>query len=214
MLAQIRRGGVETSKGFLFELSGGDVSLDFANTIDCRPLKECRDLIPDFPKFLSWARQTKIISRKEEQKLLEKAEAHYAEAESARRDAIRLRELLFEIFSAVADKKRIPETSISKWNEWISKASEHYELQPSATGFRWALKSEHSDFRSILWPIVHASAELLTGSDASRIRKCASKSCDWLFLDRSKRGNRRWCDMTVCGNREKARRYYHKSKGE
>ncbi|MCI0410541.1 MAG: CGNR zinc finger domain-containing protein [Acidobacteria bacterium] len=33
-----------------------------------------------------------------------------------------------------------------------------------------------------------------------------------MFLDRSKRGNRRWCDMTVCGNRAKARRFYLRKK--
>jgi predicted RNA-binding Zn ribbon-like protein len=39
-----------------------------------------------------------------------------------------------------------------------------------------------------------------------RIRICSH--CGWLFLDRSKNRSRLWCDMAVCGNREKARRHY------
>jgi predicted RNA-binding Zn ribbon-like protein len=34
----------------------------------------------------------------------------------------------------------------------------------------------------------------------------------WLFVDESKNGTRRWCDMTACGNRAKARRHYLRSR--
>ena len=30
----------------------------------------------------------------------------------------------------------------------------------------------------------------------------------WLFLDTSKAGRRRWCDMADCGNAAKSRRHY------
>jgi predicted RNA-binding Zn ribbon-like protein len=38
-----------------------------------------------------------------------------------------------------------------------------------------------------------------------RIRACGR--CGWLFLDSSRGGRRRWCNMSICGNREKARRH-------
>ncbi|MEV0611814.1 ABATE domain-containing protein [Nonomuraea sp. NPDC050404] len=38
-----------------------------------------------------------------------------------------------------------------------------------------------------------------------RIRACGR--CGWLFLDSSRGGRRRWCTMSICGNREKARRH-------
>jgi predicted RNA-binding Zn ribbon-like protein len=44
--------------------------------------------------------------------------------------------------------------------------------------------------------------------EAHRIRIC--QNCRWLFLDRSKNGSRRWCDMAVCGNRQKAKRHYRR----
>jgi predicted RNA-binding Zn ribbon-like protein len=43
-----------------------------------------------------------------------------------------------------------------------------------------------------------------------RVRLCANAQCLWLFLDQSKGGTRRWCDMAACGNRAKARRHYQR----
>ncbi|WP_406088147.1 CGNR zinc finger domain-containing protein [Streptomyces virginiae] len=40
-----------------------------------------------------------------------------------------------------------------------------------------------------------------------RIRKCANPPCPLHFLDTSRKGQRRWCSMAVCGNRAKARRH-------
>ncbi|HXY97447.1 MAG TPA: CGNR zinc finger domain-containing protein [Steroidobacteraceae bacterium] len=40
-----------------------------------------------------------------------------------------------------------------------------------------------------------------------RVRACDADSCRWLFLDTSRNHTRRWCDMKVCGNRMKARRF-------
>lgn len=47
---------------------------------------------------------------------------------------------------------------------------------------------------------------LLSGDVLKRLRLC--QSCGWLFLDRSRNGSRLWCDMAVCGNRQKARRHH------
>lgn len=60
-----------------------------------------------------------------------------------------------------------------------------------------------------LWPIVHDGAQLLTSPRIRNLRQCGE--CDWLFLDQSKNGSRRWCKKT-CGDRVKARRYYARAR--
>jgi predicted RNA-binding Zn ribbon-like protein len=53
-------------------------------------------------------------------------------------------------------------------------------------------------------------AELLRLSDSGRLERlktCDSDECRWVFFDRSKPGNRRWCSSDRCGNREKTRTY-------
>jgi predicted RNA-binding Zn ribbon-like protein len=62
----------------------------------------------------------------------------------------------------------------------------------------------------MLWPIASSAADLLTSERLKKVRLCEAKTCTWLFLDESRNHSRRWCDMKVCGNREKARRHYQR----
>jgi predicted RNA-binding Zn ribbon-like protein len=73
-------------------------------------------------------------------------------------------------------------------------------------------------FRFVAKPLMH-TARMPFATDVAlsashhtcpdrHFRLKACPDCDWLFLDRSKNGSRIWCDMAVCGNRQKARRSY------
>jgi predicted RNA-binding Zn ribbon-like protein len=48
--------------------------------------------------------------------------------------------------------------------------------------------------------------------DRRRIRRCAGAACVLLFLDVSKSGRRRWCDMAVCGNRAKVAAHHARTR--
>ena len=56
-------------------------------------------------------------------------------------------------------------------------------------------------------PIVAAAAELLSGLEPSRIRKCEAEACVVHFYDTSRKGSRRWCSMNICGNKLKVAAY-------
>ena len=48
----------------------------------------------------------------------------------------------------------------------------------------------------------------LFGSDAAKlIRQCESRTCTLYFIDNSRRGDRRWCSMSGCGNKAKVREF-------
>lgn len=53
---------------------------------------------------------------------------------------------------------------------------------------------------------------LLQTGRLDRLRMCASDECNWMFFDRSKPGNRRWCSSALCGNRHKTRAYRHRQR--
>jgi predicted RNA-binding Zn ribbon-like protein len=55
-----------------------------------------------------------------------------------------------------------------------------------------------------------SALSLLTGGASAKLKVCPN--CGWLFLDRSRNSSRLWCDMTVCGNRHKAKRHYRRRK--
>jgi predicted RNA-binding Zn ribbon-like protein len=44
---------------------------------------------------------------------------------------------------------------------------------------------------------------LFGGAGANRVRGCEGEGCGDLFLDASRKGDRRWCSMGGCGNRAK-----------
>ena len=53
---------------------------------------------------------------------------------------------------------------------------------------------------------IESAAELLVSEKINSVKSCGG--CGWLFLDTTKSGRRRWCDMRICGNRAKSRRHY------
>ena len=52
-----------------------------------------------------------------------------------------------------------------------------------------------------------AGVDLLTSDAITHVGCCADDTCLWLFLDTTRSRTRRWCDMKVCGNRNKVRRF-------
>lgn len=78
----------------------------------------------------------------------------------------------------------------------------------SADGLTW---SSHG----VNWPAHVVLAWGATESDApGRLRPCANDECRLFLLDRSRGGTGRWCSMSGCGNRMKARRHYRRTAGK
>ncbi len=65
---------------------------------------------------------------------------------------------------------------------------------------------------SLLAPVLWSAGDLMIRRERRHVRQCANEKCLWLFVDESKSGTRRWCNMTSYGNRAKARRHYLKIK--
>ena len=59
-------------------------------------------------------------------------------------------------------------------------------------------------------PLAQSAALLFTSADRTRVRKCGQ--CVLHFLDTSKKGTRRWCNMQLCGNRLKVAAYARRKK--
>ncbi len=64
----------------------------------------------------------------------------------------------------------------------------------------------------LLGPLAEDTAMLLTSVAAGRVRKC--EGCPVHFLDVSKKGSRRWCSMSLCGNKVKVAAYQQRRRGE
>jgi predicted RNA-binding Zn ribbon-like protein len=47
-----------------------------------------------------------------------------------------------------------------------------------------------------------------------RLKACPGHDCGWAFYDHSRNQTGRWCSMSVCGGRAKARAHYHRRRDE
>jgi predicted RNA-binding Zn ribbon-like protein len=86
------------------------------------------------------------------------------------------------------------------------------DLVRSDGQFAWRLAKFEPSAPYLVAPVLWSAADLLLAADLGRVRRCANDACLWLFIDGSKNGTRRWCDMASCGNRAKAHRHYLKHK--
>jgi predicted RNA-binding Zn ribbon-like protein len=56
---------------------------------------------------------------------------------------------------------------------------------------------------AVLALVARDALDLVTSPAVGRLRECANPECRVLFLDSSRPGARRWCDMSTCGNQAK-----------
>jgi predicted RNA-binding Zn ribbon-like protein len=61
--------------------------------------------------------------------------------------------------------------------------------------------------------LLAAAAEAMSSDDWPRLKACRAETCHFAFIDRAKNRSRAWCDMKVCGNRQKAQRYRERHAG-
>jgi predicted RNA-binding Zn ribbon-like protein len=195
-----------------FELTGGAVCLDFVNTLDDRFSAEPKELLNHYVDLARFAEDTGILSHLQVDRLMTRSMQRPEEAKRALASAVQLREAISEIFYALARKKPVPAASLVILNQHMQEAAQHLGLVAGRQHFEWKFESDSYDLFAPLWPIARDAAELLASDRLEYVRACASKTCEWLFLDESKNHRRRWCDMTKCGNRAKVKRFYTRRK--
>ncbi|MFY9561792.1 MAG: ABATE domain-containing protein [Terriglobales bacterium] len=196
------------------QIIAGELCLDFVNTLDNRPVPDRQtELLPTYQDLADWALQAGAISSLQRAALLREAGSHPKAAEQALSKAVELRECLYRIISSTLRNRRASSDDLVAFNAYRGEALSNLQLKAARSGFRLGWTDDPSRLDSILWPIVRSASELLTSPDLENVRECDMPACRWIFVDRSKNHRRRWCDMKVCGNRAKARKFYrsHKS---
>jgi predicted RNA-binding Zn ribbon-like protein len=208
-----RRGGRPTPAGYEYELSGGALCLDFVNTVDYRPTSERKELLGTYSDLVAWARQAGALSTTQAAELRRGAERRPRDAETVLQRARAVREELFGVFATAAAGGRLHEEALDPLTQALAAALGRLRLVPAPRGgAAWDWEPDAAALDRMLWPVLRSAGELLTSAELARVRECAAARCAWLFLDHSRNRSRRWCDMTVCGNRDKVRRHRQRSR--
>lgn len=186
-------------------LLGGDLCLNFSNTIEFRDSERCFDAVPDYENLLAWCEQRDLIASTDADRL--SALAVGRAGETALAAALELRDTLYRIFTAVIDAERPAPADLALVNVTMHMTPHSVVLSGASFAWTW---DYGGDPAGVLAPIALAAGELLTSERLQWVRQCPN--CGWLFLDTSRNHSRRWCSMDICGSQVKSRRQYERRK--
>src|SRR5207248_4098115 len=108
-----------------FQFAAGNLSLDFTNTVDNRRATNEVDLLANYSDLLVWGVHAKILSPAHADHLFGTAEKNRVQARTALRRAVQLREAIYAIFSAIAERRVVPGASLTLLNTAVQHAGEH-----------------------------------------------------------------------------------------
>ncbi|HCI81076.1 MAG TPA: hypothetical protein DHW02_15465, partial [Ktedonobacter sp.] len=146
------------------------------------------------------------------QHLLDEASQRPDDALNVVQQAREVREAIYRIFESVTEHTPLDSVDMSILNDALARTMVHARLVHTAQGFSWAWEQDEHALDCLLWPILRSASDLLVSHELEDVRQCAASDCSGFFIDTSKNHSRRWCDMTTCGNRAKARRHYEKKR--
>ena len=187
-----------------YKLIGGEISLDFVNTVSWPGMPKEHDWLESPGNFLAWALLTGIIDKP----CLQHLKAQPADKIGKEMAEIRqIRSILTLVLRPFAFGKKPSKDIIQSFNTLAQQAGMLRHIHPATLQWAWPIPMSWVEVTA---PIVWNAAFIVTDVNHDRISHCPR--CQWLFHDTTRNHSRKWCDMEDCGSRDKALRYYHRKK--
>jgi predicted RNA-binding Zn ribbon-like protein len=196
-----------------FQFVGGELCLDYCNTMGGKRGGIPREKLHSYDDFLGWCERARLVDTSQGTLLNAKAVQDADEAGSVLTRALELREAIYRIFRAIIERAQPSEADMALLNAELAKSMGRMRIGANQTGkgFGWRWAEEPVELDAPLGPLAHSAASLLASDkELAHVRQCRGENCGWLFIDSSKNHSRCWCDMRDCGNRAKVRRHRQK----
>jgi predicted RNA-binding Zn ribbon-like protein len=173
----------------------GHVALDFVNTAEERGHPDAGDVLHTPADLRMWGQRHGLLSRS----------ASSDDEGAELRRAIDVRELLYALFLARVLDHRPTRTDLDRLAALVPPAYNDARLETDTDGhLTWSWNS--SQLATVRHVALTAAVDLLARTPPARLKQCPGEHCGWFFLDTTKRGNRRWCSMSECGQDAKTAR--------
>jgi len=193
-----------------FRCPAGALCLDFCNSGQGMRGARQAEWISSFGDLVEWLEAAEAIPHAHAVRLRRTGETAPAAATAAWKQAILLREALFRVFNAAAHGVDATRADLQSIEAAFATTLVSSRLDWSDKSYTWRLDPGAAAPRMIVQPILKSAVDLLTSERLSRLGRCGSDTCFWLFLDETKNRSRRWCEMASCGNLAKVRRHREK----
>ncbi|MCW3099466.1 MAG: hypothetical protein JWL77_5084 [Chthonomonadaceae bacterium] len=199
---------METQQSSAFVFVGNNMALDFVNT---EVVKRGRivNLLQTFEDLVSWLRQAGAIDETAEAEALRQWSGT-PEGTRTLQYALHLRGVLRAMAQQITENLQVPADALEAINTTLRRRRGYTQVVPGDEGYRRLFHLEVEEPEDLLVPVAEAAGDLICHGDLSLIRKCENPKCVLYFADTSKNRARRWCSMSVCGNRAKAAAHYRR----
>lgn len=188
------------------DLIGGHLALDLVNTVTARD-SEPYDWLAGYEALLQWAALTGRFAARDLAALADHAAGNRRAARQALGRARQLRETLYASLSALMQGRTVPAAVLQVLDRLRLAAARRCTLHASRSGVAARPGLAGSGLDLVADAVLLDALHLLEAPALDRLRVCAGMHCGWLFLDVSKAGRRRWCDMATCGAAHKAQQF-------
>jgi len=177
-------------------LLGGRLCLDFLNTTPSHAELSWEGLI-------ALLEATRIVSAERGAQLLALPQSDPQAAEGLLLKARRLSTSTRAAFTAMHRKQKIAGEWVESVNEILRITEGHDELIFEDGAWRMEFVAREGGLDWLLAAIARSAAELVAEGSRAPLRICANPQCGLFFYDKSRTHRRRWCSMSICGNRSK-----------
>lgn len=174
----------------------GDASIDFVNTVTGRNGRP-RDWLIDPQALAKWGFAGGILNEAEAKGLVDRYRSYPEAADAELEKAVELREAMCVVLGAATESQTPDLHALSLIERAWSEAAVGGQLEWSEIEGLFIKPDTVTD--RVVTRFVALGREL----QSPRLRRCAGDDCGWYFVDTSKAGRRRWCDMATCGNTAK-----------
>jgi predicted RNA-binding Zn ribbon-like protein len=190
---------------------GNHPALDFLNT---EPVRDGApvDLLATFDDVLAWLRDSELLEPGQAQAAARRWSASRG-AERALAEARRLRRVLRQGIERLAHGKPLGTEVLGAINALLRRRVGHAQIFESNGAFQRRFAIELTAPSDALAPLAEAVGDLLCHADLGLVRRCENPRCVLYFYDTSRNHSRRWCSMTMCGNRAKVAAHYQRRRG-
>ena len=181
--------------------------LEFVNT-DAAAQATRGDLLRDFDTLLTCLTQFGAVDEERASGIRRRAVLQPAAAAATLVDARRVRAALRVLAERGFGSPRVCDDAVTEINRVLGRSAGTRRIdRPREGEYLRAFVPTGDAFAGLMIPIVESAADALVTNELARVRQCADTRCHRVFVDTTKNGLRRWCDMGTCGNRAKAARH-------
>jgi len=190
-----------------YSFIGGELCLDFINTLGGMRGKETKEYLQDYNDLVNWASKAKIILPEIKDELVEGSRYRASMVKEVYQRSLEFRECLYRVLESHLEEQYPNAEDMEIINSEQTEANKHLKLVFDRGGYSWRFDERTTREDFVLWLIVHSACRLLTSDLLGYLKICGSSTCGWMFLDQSKNKSRRWCEMKTCGNRTKQKSF-------